>query len=511
MARYDELYAELTQRVREAELLASCGSLLSWDEQTYMPPKGSEHRANQVGLLAGMTHERRTHPRVGEILAELEQLGPHGDPLAPMNVNIREVRRSYARATKLPKALVEELSRTTSLGQQAWITARKDNEFAVFLPWLEKLVQLKREEASAIGYGSGVPYDALLDEYEPEMTTAEVAAIFAPLRQELVQLVAAIQESPVRPNVELLERHYPVGAQQVLADAAARAIGFDFDRGRIDESAHPFCSGIGPGDTRLTTRYLDHYFPSAFFGVLHEAGHGIYDQGLPEAEFGLGMGQAVSLGIHESQSRLWENFVGRSRAFWTYFFPAAQEGFSKTLAGVSLDEFYAAINNVRPSFIRVEADEATYNLHIMLRFELEQELIAGTLPPAELPTVWNNRFQQYFGITPTKDSEGCLQDIHWSAGLFGYFPTYALGNMYAAHLFEAANRDLDDLPGQITRGVFRPLKAWLNEHVHAHGKRYSARQLVEVVTGQKPSSTPLLRHLRTKYGELYQLSGTGSR
>ena len=506
MSRTDDLYLELARLLRESALLGSCSSVLGWDEQAFMPKGGTQFRSEQLGLIAGLTHERATSPRIGELLSDLEAAGDLGDPDGDRAVNVREARRSFNRATKLPRRLVEELSRTTTLAQEAWVKAREDSEFSVFLPWLEKMIGLKREEAQAIGYGSGVPYDALLDDYEPGATTAEIAKVFAPLRDDLVKLVSAIHHSPKRPNIDILTRHYPKTPQIVLAEGASRSIGFDFERGRIDASAHPFCSGFGPGDCRLTTRYNDHHFPSAFFGVLHESGHGIYEQGLPAESFGLGMGQAVSLGIHESQSRMWENFVGRSRSFWKYMYPTTQLAFPQAVGQVGFDDFHFAINDVRPSFIRVEADEVTYNLHIMLRFEIEQLLVSGELKPADVPGVWNEKFSQYFGLAVPNDSQGCLQDIHWSGGLLGYFPTYALGNMYAAQFFNAARRDLGDLDEQFAKGQFKPLKAWLNEKIHSHGKRYPARRLVEVVTGESLSHVPLVEHLNRKFGELYGLS-----
>jgi carboxypeptidase Taq len=398
------------------------------------------------------------------------------------------------------------LSRTTTLAQTAWVAARKKSDFAEFQPWLEKMVGLKRQQAAALGFAGGVPYDALLDEFEPGASSREIAATFAPLREELVPLVAAIQQSDRRPNVELLTRRYPLDAQQHFAESAAQAIGFDFEAGRLDIAAHPFCSGMGPGDCRLTTRYNEHHFPGAFFGVMHEAGHGLYEQGVERAAFGSPMGEAVSLGIHESQSRLWENFVGRSRAFWQHFFEPARQAFPEALAGVRLDDWYAAINDVRPSFIRVEADEVTYNLHIMLRFELEQPLIAGDLPPADVPGVWNETFTRYFGLTPPDAARGCLQDIHWSAGLFGYFPTYALGNMYAAQFYEAAQRDLGDLAAQFARGEFRPLLDWLRTNIHTRGKQLRAGPLVQRVTGQPLSHRALLTHLHRKFDALYGLT-----
>lgn len=504
MAVSTERYAELVQLLQDAELLGSCSSVLGWDEQTYMPTGGAEHRAGQLGLLAGLTHDRRTSPRIGELLAELEaELPP--DPADDVTANVREARRQYDRATKLPKRLVEEMSRTTSLAQQQWMKARKQNDFATFLPWLDKLIALKREEAAAIGSSTGNLYDALLDDYEPGMTSAEINAVFVPLREALVPLVAAVTQSPHQPRTEIVERHYPKTAQQVFVAQAARQIGFDFDRGRIDESTHPFCSGFGPGDCRLTTRYHEQHFNSAFFGTLHEAGHGLYEQGLRADMFGLALGQACSLGIHESQSRMWENFVGRSRSFWQHLYPAAQAAFPAALSDIGLDDFQFAINDVRASYIRVEADEATYNLHIMLRFELEQKLLAGELEAADVPAVWNETFERYLGLTPPDDTHGCLQDIHWSAGLLGYFPTYALGNMYAAQFFEAAERDLGDLSAQFSRGEFLPLKEWLNAQIHCHGKRYPAPRLVEVVTGESLSPQPLVRQLTAKFSQLYQL------
>ncbi|MFO1020302.1 MAG: carboxypeptidase M32 [Planctomycetales bacterium] len=501
----EETYQTLIAHLKQTELLGSCASVLGWDEQTYLPVGGTEHRSQQLGLLAGMVHERATDPRIGTWLVELEQSSLVADKNSPAAVNVREVRRDYDRSTKLSRELVEELSRVCSLAQQAWVEARKTSTFATFQPWLEKIVALKREEAQAIGYGGGVPYDALLDNYEPGVTAANVQNWFTPLRDELVKLLNEIKGSSRAPDVTLLTRLYPVDAQRSFSTYAARRIGFDFKCGRLDEAHHPFCSGLGPGDTRLTTRYDPHHFPGAFFGTLHEAGHGIYDQGLPAAAFGTPLGQAVSLGIHESQSRLWENFVGRSRPFWNCFYTPAQAVFPQALGDVPFEDFYFAINDVRPSFIRVEADEVTYNLHIMLRFELEQKLVAGDLKPADVPGVWNETFTRYFGITPPNDSQGCLQDIHWSGGGIGYFPTYALGNMFAAQFFSTATRDLDDLPSLISKGEFGPLKEWLNEKIHRHGKEFRSQDLVQRVTGEPLSHRALVAHLRNKFGELYGL------
>ncbi|MFN0197062.1 MAG: carboxypeptidase M32 [Planctomycetaceae bacterium] len=504
MAEAAVLYQELIDVLKQVALLSSCANVLGWDEQTYLPPGGAEHRANQLSLLAGIIHERATSPRIGEILTELEQTGTF-NALDDHSANVREARRSYDRAVKLPRRLVEELSRVTSLGQQAWVEARKHARFADFLPWLEQIVALKREQATALSRGNGPAYDALLDEFEPGATTHSIAAVFEPLRKELVELAAEIRDSRRPPHDEILTRKYPVDRQKEFAIEAAKKIGFSFHDGRLDVAAHPFCSGMGPGDCRLTTRYDEHDLPQAFFGVLHEAGHGIYEQGLEHSAFGTPIGETASLGIHESQSRMWENFVGRSLPFWEYFYGPLKETFSESLGDVTLEQFYTAINTVQSSFIRVESDEVTYNLHIMLRFEMEQQLISGHLPCRDVSEAWNDRFKHDFGLDVPNDAMGCLQDIHWSGGLIGYFPTYALGNMYAAQFFAHANRELGDLSAMFRKGDFQPLKDWLNQKVHQPGKRYMPQELLFHVTGERLSPTPLIRHLTAKYSALYGL------
>jgi carboxypeptidase Taq len=493
----------LITRVRETALLASCGSLLHWDQQTYMPPKGAAHRAEQSATIAGLVHRQFTAPDVGDLLATAEA-GPH-DPGSPEAVNLRGIRRDYDRARRLPGALVSELARVTALAQEVWVDARKARDFSRFQPWLEKIVGLKRQEAEALGYPE-VPYDALLEDYEPGETTSRVRVLLEQLRDELVPLVGAIVHSGRAPDRSVFERPYPIEAQRALGVEVAAAIGFDFRAGRLDVSTHPFCSGIGPGDTRMTTRFSPTDLGDAFFSVLHEGGHGLYDQGLPAEHYGTPMGSAVSLGIHESQSRLWENLVGRSPAFWEHFYPRAVERFPEALGGVSLEAFVFAINDVRPSCIRVDADEATYNLHILLRFELEQALLHGDVSAGDVPGAWNERMAQYLGIRPPDDAQGCLQDIHWSGGGIGYFPTYTLGNLYAAQFFEQARMDLGDVEAQIRRGDFAPLRGWLTEKVYRQGRRHDAADLVVKVTGRPLSHRPLLDHLRSKYAALYGIA-----
>ncbi len=391
------------------------------------------------------------------------------------------------------------------LGQQVWAEARKANDFARFQPLLERTVELKRQEAAAIGYDE-TPYDALLDEFEPGAKTSEVTRVLAGLRDQLVPLVAEIAASSRRPNLEPLKRRFPIDLQEQFGRRAAEAIGYDFAAGRLDVTDHPFCTTLGPRDVRLTTRYDENFLPGAFFSTLHEAGHGMYEQGLPADRYGLPTGQAVSLGIHESQSRMWENLVGRSRAFWEHFFPQAQAMFGAALADVRLDDFYFAINDVRPSLIRTESDEATYNLHILVRFELEQALLLDELRVADLPAAWREKYRHYLGIEPPNDADGVLQDVHWSSGAIGYFPTYSLGNLYAAQLFEQAVRELGDLHAMFRRGEFVPLRDWLRNHVHSHGRRYRASELARRVTGVPLSHEALLRHLRGKFAPLYGLA-----
>lgn len=504
-----QAYEELLRRSKEHSLLSSCGSVLGWDERTYMPRRGSAHRAEQLALIARMTHEMLTAPAMAQLLAEVEGSAVVRDPESPAAINVREIRRTYDRAVKLPKQLVEEIARVTTRAQQVWQEARhqsredpRANAFADFLPWLEKIVRLKQEEAQAVGYKE-VPYDALLDEYEPGATAAEVTRTFAALRKELVPLVQKIAGSGRRPRRDILEREYPIERQRIFGEAAAAAIGFDFEAGRLDVTTHPFCSGMGPGDTRITTRYNLRHFNDAFFGILHEAGHGIYDQNLPADDFGTPLGSAISLGIHESQSRTWENYVGRSRPFWECFFPRARQVFLGTLNDVTLDDFYFAVNDVQPSFIRVEADEVTYNMHIILRFEMEQALVTSDLKPADVPAAWNEKFTRSFGLTPPSDALGCLQDVHWSMGGIGYFPTYTLGNMYGAQFMEQARKDISGLDDDFRSGEFSRLKGWLQDKIHCHGQRYRANDLCRRVTGRPLSHTPLTDYLRRKYEALY--------
>jgi carboxypeptidase Taq len=495
-----DAYAALLNKVIEIGRLTAVDALIQWDQDTYMPPQGVRARAEMCAQIAITTHQLTTADELGELIAKAHA---SVDPIR--ETVIRETQRDYERACKLPAQLVEQLSRASSLARSAWAQARQENDFQAFAPHLGELLGLVRQKADALGFDAE-PYDALVDEYEPGATTAEIAALFKTLREELVPLVRAITNASEQIDDEILRRNYPEAAQEALCKHLASAIGFDFTAGRLDRSVHPFCTSMGPRDVRVTTRFDERFFSSAIFGVLHEVGHGLYEQGLDPAHQFTPMGTATSLGIHESQSRLWENMVGRSLPFWKHHYPIAQKHFPEALGNVSLDAFYRAINKSTPSLIRVEADEVTYNLHIILRFELERELVSGRLTVNDLPAAWNQKTQDIFGLTPPDDADGCLQDIHWSLGGFGYFPTYALGNLYAAQFFDKATSDLGDLEAQIVRGESLPLRNWLQTNIHQHGKRYGAGNLCEEVTGKRLTTAPLLRYLNQKYRPLYGLT-----
>jgi carboxypeptidase Taq len=495
-------YANLIHATQEASLLGSCTELLGWDEDTYMPSGGVAHRGRQMALLAGLIHERQTDPRLGELLAIVAGSPLVADPSSAEAVNVRELRRAHDHACRLPRRLVEELAEVTSIAQKEWAIARRRADFPRLRPWLEKIVALKRHEVDAIGWQTD-PYDALLDDYEPGARSAELARLFDALRHELAPLLARIVASPRQAHASILTRRYPLQRQRTFAQRVAAAVGFDFAHGRLDSTTHPFFAAIGPGDVRITTRYAVHQFGAAFFATLHEVGHGLYEQGLPDEHYGTPMGQAPSLGLHESQARLWENAVGRSRGFWHHFFPTARQMFPTALRDVTEDDFVHAVHHVAPSLNRVQADEVTYNLHIAVRFELERAMIHGDLRPADLSAAWNEAYRRDLGVTPPDDGEGCLQDGHWAAGMFGYFPTYTLGNVFAAQLVERAHEALGDLDALFARGEFIVLRDWLRQYVYREGSRYTAAALIERVTGAAPDHVPLVRGLWQRYGRLY--------
>jgi len=499
-------YAAAAAHARRTAVLASVESLLGWDEQTMLPPAGGAYRADQAAAVASLVHASRTEPeqrdRLERLAASME--GGKGDWSDEERVTVLRLLSDLHKQLRLPARLVEEIARACIDGQQAWVEARRHSDWKGFSPHLDRLVRLKREQATCQSPDLD-PYDALLDDYEPGARSSDVSALFDRLRPGIVALVRACRGSSCPPRDDLLRQHFPRAAQESFVRMVAENIGFDFARGRIDTAEHPFCSTAGPHDCRLTTRWDESYLPTALFGVLHEAGHGLYEQGLRSDAFGLPGGEAASLGVHESQSRLWENLVGRSLPFWEWCLPEARRMFPAALSDASPEAVQRSLLVVRPSLIRVEADEVTYNLHIMLRFDLERALIRGELAVADLPAAWDDRFEQDFGIRPATAAEGVLQDIHWSAGLIGYFPTYTLGNVYSAQMMAAVETDLPDLPAAIAAGRFGPLLNWLRVRVHEHGRLIDPGPLVSRATGRPVSERWLVESLWSRYGPAHGL------
>lgn len=488
----------LRTRMQELRDLNALGGLASWDQEVNMPPKAEAARGSQLGTLQGLYHERLTDPRMGDWLAGADAQTP--DEVAM----VRLLTRERERALKVPAALVKALAHAQSAGLAAWHEARKQRDYSVFRPRFEVLLRLRREQADAYGH-TGERYDALLENYEAGMRVERLTPVLTSLRAKLVPLVQQIEAKP-KP-VDVLEgQTFDVQAQWQLTMKLLDLVGFDLEAGRQDQSVHPFSSGFHATDVRLTTR-LDPNQPfSAIFGTIHEAGHGLYEQGFAESDSRTVLAQAPSMGLHESQSRLWENLVGRSRAFWQFAYPLVQKAFASALGSRSVEEWYRAVNTVRRSLIRVEADELTYNLHIVLRYELELALLRGDLVVADLEGAWNAKTRELLGLEVTSPLEGVLQDIHWSGGDFGYFPTYSLGNLYSASLLAAARKALPDLDALIAAGQTRPLLEWLRTHVHRRGWRLDAEDLVREVTGTGLTDVDFMALVSRKYGELYSLA-----
>lgn len=474
---------------RERALVATSAAVVGWDQETYLPDDSHPWRAEQLAWLSEKAHELGTSAAWGEALAAAEDEGSDPALTAAM-------RRDYDRSAKLPGELVAREAHASALGKQAWADARSRSDFPAFAPHLVTLLDIAREKAERWGYPSE-PYDALLDPYERGATAAGIATLFDTLRPSLRELAAAAVERSQRRDARLPAGPYPIASQIAFNAEVATSLGFDFRAGRIDTTTHPFCTTLGPRDVRLTTRYDENDFTSSLLGVMHEAGHGLYEQGLPPEEVGLPSGEAASLGIHESQSRLWENHVGRSRPFWEKWLPAAARHFPQ-LAGLDLDDFLAAIHRAGFSFIRVEADEATYDLHILLRFDIERRLVSGDLAVDDIPAAWNEGFRDLFGTVPPDDAHGCLQDIHWSMGGLGYFPTYTLGNLNAAQLFAAAT-SVPAIRDGVAKASYAPLLTWLRENVHAKGAVLSPADIIRHATGKEPSPAAHLDHLRARY------------
>lgn len=488
----------------EVDDLQNAAGVLAWDQQTYMPPGGARARANQIDTLRRLAHERFTAPEVGSLLDGLAGSAAAADYVSMEASLVRVTRREYEKAVRIPPSLVVEISRAANEGYAAWVEARKHKDFALFRAPLERIARLQAAKADSLGYPT-CRFDALLELREPGLTTAEINALFAELREALVPLVRKIGEKLDVIDDSVLHQPFDDAKQWDAGMEALKAIGFDLQRGRQDRSVHPFTTSFSPHDVRLTTRVAPDFFSAAFFASLHEGGHGLYEQGIPDELSRTPLGGGASGGVHESQSRLWENVVGRSRNFWEYFLPRLKQYFPAQLAAASVESFYRAVNRSEPSLIRVEADEVTYNLHIMLRCDLEQKMLDGDLQVKDLPGAWHDAMESYLGVRPKDDLEGVLQDIHWTFGGFATFPGYTLGNVISAQLYVAALGEHPDIPQRIREGEFAQLLEWTRRHVHRHGAKFTPRELVVKATGQELSAKPYLGYIQAKFDELYEL------
>ena len=482
--------------------LEQASAVLAWDMETYMPPEGINGRGEQLALLSELAHNWLIDEETARLIAEAEKETGGMDRFSDEVSMVRSARRSFDKQARIPGDLVARMARTTARAHSVWVKARADSDFRSFAPVLDEIVELNREQAECLGFQDN-PYDALIDLYEPGTTTAEVERIFGELKKPIIGLIRKIKETPRKKRPGFLDQDFDPEKQERFGMRVLFDLGYDMNRGRQDRSAHPFTTSFGPWDVRITTRFSEKDLFSALFSTIHECGHALYEQGLPLEHADTPLCQSVSLGIHESQSRLWENIVGRSRGFWRHYLPLLKEIFPGRLDGVGLNEFFHAVNIVEPGFIRVESDEVTYNPHVFVRFEIEKEMITGILAVKDIPDRWNALYREYLGITPPDDAQGCLQDIHWAHGSIGYFPTYTLGNILSAQFFREAVKAHPSILDEIEAGEFGNLLAWLRKHIHNHGTRYLPGQLVREICGREIDTAPYLEYLEGKYGELY--------
>jgi carboxypeptidase Taq len=501
----DASISALLEHLHKIEDLGALMSLAEWDQQTYMPRGAGEVRMHQATTLQGILHEHLTDPKLGALLDKLEPEITHQRFSDADRGLVRRTRRAYDHATRLPRKLVEELTRVSSSSFEAWLEARAKKDFAIFAPWLQRTVTLQREVADRIGY-TETRYDALLDEYEPGLTASKVEQLFAPVRAISTTMLQRIQASHHPIDASCLQGHFAIDKQQQLCEQLLRIMGYDFTHGGLARSEHPFTTSFGaPSDVRLTTRYSAHFLPMSVMAAMHEGGHGLYEQGISPSLVRTPLASGASLGIHESQSRLWENAIGRSYPFWKGQYSLLHESFPEHFKHVTLEAYTRALNVVQPSLIRVEADEVTYNLHIVIRFELEKALVNEDLAVESLPTQWNARYQEYLGIKPDNDVEGVLQDMHWSAG-FGYFPTYTLGNLYAAQIYRTLRQDFPDFEERLANGDTSFVLNWLHKNLHQYGAIYLPEELIERATGEAPNPAYFADYLTAKFEQIYDLT-----
>jgi carboxypeptidase Taq len=502
-----ESFDALTARLSEILNIRGAAAVLGWDQHVYMPPGGAPARGAQMGTLANLAHTMFVAPETGELISraadEVRDL-PY-DSLEASQVRVAQ--RDYEDDTKVPASLVSEMIQHGVEANSVWVQARQQNDYALFAPYLQKTIELSRRFASYVGYEDRI-YDALLHQFEPGMKSADVERIFNDLKAELVPIVHAIAQRAESVDDSVLHQPFDEVGQEAFGRMIAERFGYDFNRGRLDRTVHPFAISFSRDDVRITTRYDPNFLSTSLFGTMHEAGHAMYEQGIGRELEHTVLARSASLGVHESQSRLWENVVGRSLPFWQHFYPQLQERFPEQLSGVDVQTFYRAVNKVQPSLIRVEADEVTYTLHIMLRFEMEQDLIEGRYGVEDAPEVWNQKMREYLGITPPNDTLGILQDTHWSGGMMGYFPTYALGTILSLQLYDTAVKARPEIPEQTARGEFDALLGWLREHVHQPGAKFEPPELIERATGQPLQSHSYIRYLKEKYGAIYGISET---
>lgn len=498
-----ENYEQLLNRLKDLTNVNNAMAVLGWDQQVNMPPGGGAARAAQFATLSRIAHEMTVSDETARLLEGAENDLTGADYDSTEASLLRLFRRTYDQSTKFPADFVAELTSTTALAHEVWAKARENNDFAAFLPTLQKVVDLAKQSAEYLGYEGDNPYDALLDQYERGITYEQVKSIFDGHKQELIDMIAAVSEAE-QVDDSFLHQQFDVDKQREFGLWVVEQFGYDFTRGRQDVAVHPFATNFSINDVRITTRFHDDWLNPALFGLMHEAGHGMYELGIDQTLEGTPLANGTSLGVHESQSRMWENIVGRSKGFWSWALPKLKETFPQ-LSAVDLDTFYKGINKVAPSFIRVEADEATYNLHIMLRFELENDIINGKVDLKNLPDEWNQRFESFLGITPPTDTLGVLQDVHWSAGSIGYFPTYALGNLLSVQYYNKAVEQNPSIPDEIASGKFDTLLNWLRANIHTHGSKFTSEELTQRITGESINSGPYIAYLKEKFGGVYNL------
>ncbi len=500
-----EKYGQLVKQLEEISRLGGIRGILHWDQEVILPEGGHGARSKQMSALAGVIHEKSTDPDLGRLI---DSLHASDQDLFDANqrCNLREAKRDFDMETKVPRELVQEISELESRGHHVWIKAREQNQFSDFAPVIEKFVELKKQWANHIDPHKA-PYDVNIDVFERGASMEQINPVFKVLKAELVPLIQAIQESEYQPEDSFLNGDFPVDKQEALGRVISKDIGFQFDQGRMDVSVHPFCGGGHPSDVRITTRYRRDNFAESLYAVIHETGHGLYEQGRPREEGDLPSGESMTMGIHESQSLFWERMIAQSKSFCRHYLDLFAATFPEKLKNVGLDEFYEAINVIRPSLIRVEADEATYPLHVILRYEIEQGLFDGSIRVRDLPKIWNDKMEDYLGVRPPNDAQGVLQDVHWSGGAFGYFPSYSLGAMYACQFYNALAKSAPDLDRWIETGNFQEIKSWLNKNIHSQGRLFSTEELVQRVTGSLLDPKQFMEYLKKKYGAIYRLKG----